>query len=314
MTRLAVEGRLDVAVAEAFPELSRSRAAGLIREGRVTLDGRVVTRPSERCAAGAELDVDLPPPRPVSTVAQDLPLRVVYQDEHLAVVDKDAGMVVHPSAGHEDGTLVNALLHHLDDLSGIGGEERPGIVHRLDRGTSGLLVVAKTDAAHRALQEQFTTHEAGRVYLAVVHDPPRTDAGTERSWLARHPRDRLRQASTTEDRGRMAVTHWEVLHRAGTVGVVRCRLETGRTHQVRVHLSERGSPIVGDATYARKGTSRVPASLKGLVDPSGERPFLHAWRLSLRHPADGRPMSFTAPAPADLQAVFDALGFLPPRA
>ncbi|MCA9495295.1 MAG: RluA family pseudouridine synthase [Myxococcales bacterium] len=309
MTRVAGEGRLDTVVAETFPELSRSRSAALIREGRVSLDGRVVTRPSERCAVGAELVVDLPPPRPVATEAQDLPLRIVFQDEHLAVVDKEAGMVVHPSAGHADGTLVNALLHHLNDLSGIGGEERPGIVHRLDRGTSGLLVVAKTDAAHRALQEQFAVHEAGRIYLAVVHDPPRADAGTERSWLARHPKDRLRQASTTEDRGRLAITHWDVLHRAGTVGVVRCRLETGRTHQVRVHLAERGSPIVGDGTYARKAANRVPASLRRLVDPSGERPLLHAWRLSFRHPADDRSMSFTAPAPADLQAVLDALGY-----
>lgn len=306
------DGRLDAVLAAAFPEISRSRAARLIREGRVRVAGRVVTRPAEACAAGVPLELDLPAPSPVDTVAQDLPLSLVFEDEHLAVVDKAAGMVVHPAPGHADGTLVNALLHHLDDLSGIGGEERPGIVHRLDRGTSGLLVVAKTDRAHRALQEQFSTHEAGRVYLAVVHDPPEEDAGTERSWLARDPRDRVRQASTTEDRGRLAVTHWEVLHRAGTVGVVRCRLETGRTHQVRVHLSERGSPIVGDPTYARKGASRLPAALRPLVDASGARPLLHAWQLALRHPADDRWLRFTAEPPADLAAVFSALGFAPP--
>ncbi len=307
--RAPAGGRLDVVLVATFPELSRARAAKLVREGRVTVDGRVVIRPAEACAEGAALSVDVPPPTPSAAVAQDLPLRLVFEDERLAVVDKAAGMVVHPSPGHADGTLVNALLHHLDDLSGIGGEERPGIVHRLDRGTSGLLVVAKDDLAHRSLQAQFASHAAGRIYLALVHDPPARDRGTERGWLARHPKDRLRQASTTEDRGRLAVTHWEVLARAGTVGLMRCRLETGRTHQVRVHLSEAGSPLLGDGLYARKSASRLPASLKDLVDPSGERPLLHAWRLSFAHPADGRPMAFEAPPPPDFRAVLDRLGF-----
>ncbi len=297
--------RLDVRVAELVPALSRSRAARLVKDGRVTVDGVVEARPSAKVPEGAEVVVDVPPPAPVDVEAQDLPLAVVYEDADLVVIDKAAGMVVHPAPGHQDGTLVNALLHHVDDLSGIGGEERPGIVHRLDRGTSGLLVVAKHDLAHRALAEQFAAHTAGRVYLALVHGAPKSDAGRVESLLARHPRDRLRMASGAQ--GRRAVTHWRVLARAGTVSLIECRLETGRTHQVRVHLSEQGWPILGDRLYARKG-HRPPATLRGLVDPEGERPLLHAFQLHLAHPRTGEALAFEAPPPADFQAVLDALG------
>jgi 23S rRNA pseudouridine1911/1915/1917 synthase len=251
--------------------------------------------------------VDVPPPQPSRAQPQALPIGVVYEDAHLAVVDKPAGMVVHPAPGHADGTLVNALLHHLDGLSSVGGEQRPGLVHRLDRGTSGLLVVAKDDPSHHGLSEQFAAHTAGRIYLAWVHDPPAAAAGTVQSQLARHPRDRLRYASTDGAHGKRAVTHWERIARRGTVGLLRCRLETGRTHQVRVHLSELGCPLLGDALYARRGASPLPASLRSLVDPTGERPMLHAWQLRFTHPRTGEALRFVAEPPADFRAVADAL-------
>lgn len=299
----AEAGRLDAVLASALPEHSRSRLSALVKEGRVTVDGRVETRPSAKVSAGARLAIDVPEPRAVGLVAQDLPVAIVYQDADVAVIDKAPGMVVHPGAGHEDGTLVNALLHHVRDLSGIGGELRPGIVHRLDRGTSGLLVVAKHDRAHRALAEQFADHSAGREYLAIcVGDPP-ADAGRIASRLARHPRDRVRFASTDDpEAGRHAVTHWRVDERfAHGVILVRCRLETGRTHQVRVHCSEAGWPLLGDPLYGR---ARPPDAIRHLIDP--ERPLLHATALHFRHP-DGRALRFDAPPPPDFQAVLDAL-------
>jgi 23S rRNA pseudouridine1911/1915/1917 synthase len=301
----SVGGRLDAVLAASGPGFTRSQVARWIREGRVRVDGRVVTRPAEPVLPGAALAVEVPPPAPSSVAAQDLPLTLVHEDADLAVIDKAPGMVVHPAPGHADGTLVNALLHHLDDLSGVGGEERPGIVHRLDRGTSGLLVVAKHDLAHRALSAQFADHSAGREYLAVVSPVPAADQGTERSTLGRHPRDRHRMATVSG--GRPAVTHWRVAARAGRVGVVVCRLETGRTHQVRVHLAERGSPLVGDGVYG-PGDRALPASVRRLVDPSGERPLLHAFRLRFRHPATGEAQTFVAAPPPDLRRVLDALG------
>ncbi|MEZ4240298.1 MAG: RluA family pseudouridine synthase [Myxococcota bacterium] len=300
--------RLDVAVAEGVPALSRAQAARLIGEGRVWVAGQAVVRPAAKVTAGDAVEVEVPPPAPVDVVPQALPLPVVYQDDAIAVVDKPAGMVVHPAPGHADGTLVNALLHHLDGLSSVGGVQRPGLVHRLDRGTSGLVVVARTDAAHRALSAQFADHSAGRTYLAWVHDPPAADAGTCDSVLARHPRDRLRYASTDDPaRGKRAVTHWVVLARQGRVGLVQARLETGRTHQVRVHLRELGCPLLGDGLYAWKGSSPLPATLRGRTDPSGQRPMLHAWQLALTHPSTGAPMRFVAAPPPDFAAIAEAL-------
>jgi 23S rRNA pseudouridine1911/1915/1917 synthase len=293
-----------------FPELSRSAAARLVREGRVKVGDATATRPSLLVEAGAVLVVEVPPPRPSAAIPQALPLRIVFQDDDLAVIDKEAGMVVHPAAGHPDGTLVNALLHHLPDLSGIGGAERPGVVHRLDRGTSGLLVVAKNDAAHRALAAQFAAHTAGRTYLALVHGGPRDGEGTIESHLGRHPTDRVRQASSKTG-GRRAVTHWRKLGQSGEVALLSCRLETGRTHQVRVHLSEQGWPIVGDRLYARRG-ARLPATLKGVVDESGRRPMLHAWRLAFEHPRTGSRMELVAAPPADFAAALRALGLTAP--
>lgn len=305
---VAIAQRLDTAVSSAIPDLSRAQASRWIRDGRVRIDDRSEDRPAARVAVGARLTVDVPPPVAPRAQPQDLPLVVVYEDPHLAVVDKPAGMVVHPAPGHADGTLVNALLHHLEGLSSVGGEQRPGLVHRLDRGTSGLLVVAKDDRTHHGLSEQFAAHTAGRIYLAWVHDPPAADTGTVESRLARHPKDRLRYASTDGPRGKRAVTHWTCVVRRGTVGLMRCRLETGRTHQVRVHLTELGCPLVGDGLYVRRGASPVPASIRELVNPSGERPFLHAWQLRFTHPITGEALQFEAPPPPDFQAVADALG------
>lgn len=294
--------RLDVILAEMYPEHSRSRLASLVREGAVEVEGTVVTRPSSKILEGARIVLDEPAPRPVGVVAQDLPLSIVYQDADLAVIDKQAGLVVHPGAGHPDGTLVNALLHHLDDLSGIGGELRPGIVHRLDRGTSGLLVVAKNDQAHRHLAAQFADHSAGREYLALCVGKPRTSGGTLASELARHPKDRVKFASVRDGRsGKHAVTHWAIERSFGTVHLVRCHLETGRTHQIRVHLSEHGLPLLGDPLY---GKARPPASIRELVVP--DRPLLHAEVLHFEHPSAG-PMRFHAPVHEDFQRVLDAL-------
>lgn len=300
----AVEaGRLDVALAACFPEITRSKASKLIEAGCVTVDGRPVGKVSEKVPAGAALGVRLPEPAPSTAVAQDLPIEIVYQDADVAVVDKAAGMVVHPGAGNWDGTLVNALLFHLEGLSGCNGELRPGIVHRLDRGTSGLLVVAKHDHAHARLAAQFAEHSAGRTYLALCMGEPKTTSGTIRSKLDRHPGDRLRFCSRTDGRGRPAVTHWSVVGYGRGISLIQCRLETGRTHQIRVHLTEQGWPLVGDPLY-RRGDRNEPGWLRPLLP--AQRPMLHAWQLRFAHPADGRPMTFVAPPPADFTAAVDA--------
>lgn len=287
-------GRLDLTLARLFPDLSRSRAAALIKEGVVSVDGRFLHKPGAELRGGEAIEVDVPESAPSATTAEDLPLRIVYEDADVAVIDKDAGMVVHPAPGHANGTLVNALLHHLEDLSGVGGVDRPGIVHRLDKGTSGLLVVAKSDVAHRCLQAQFADHSAGRTYLALCFGVPREASGTVRSNLGRYAHDR-QKFCTVQRGGRPAVTHWTRVAVSGSLSLIQCQLETGRTHQVRVHLSESGWPIVGDPLYG-PDPQRLPATLKGRVDD--DRPLLHAWRLRFRHP-DGREMAFGAPLPED---------------
>jgi 23S rRNA pseudouridine1911/1915/1917 synthase len=296
------DARLDVAIAALFPDVSRSRAASLVKDGAVRVDGAPASRPSQAVRVGARIDLELPPATAAEAVPQDLPLRIVFEDAHIVVVDKDAGMVVHPGAGHADGTLVNALLHHVDDLSGIGGVERPGIVHRLDKDTSGLLVVAKHDRAHQVLSRQFADHSAGRTYLAICLGIPAMVKGTLRSSLGRHPTDRLRFASV--EGGKLAVTHWERLGVSGRIALIECRLETGRTHQVRVHLAEAGWPIVGDPLYFR---GKLPASVAPLV----HRTMLHARQLCLRHPETGEQLVFDAPIPTDFAAVLAALELSP---
>jgi len=293
--------RLDKAIAAALPHLSRSRVKGLIDSGHVTVDGRTL-RPSARPTPGALVIVDEPVSVATALVAQDLPLEILHSDEHLAVIVKPAGMVVHPAPGHPDGTLVNALMHHLDGLSNIGGEDRPGIVHRLDKGTSGVMVVARHDQAHRGLQDLFRTHDLDRRYLALVQAGPQLDNGTIRTEHGRHPHDRLRFASVRG--GREAVTRWSRRESLGIATLLECKLETGRTHQVRVHLAEQGWPIVGDPLYTRGRTPR-----KGLRElaASLDHQLLHAYRLGFVHPMTGDALAFDAAVPPEFQGVLVAL-------
>ncbi len=302
--------RLDVVVVALAPELSRVAATRLVREGHVQVDGVVITRASETVQAGTPVAIVLPPPVPTELVGEDLPLRIVHEDADIIVIDKDPGMVVHPGAGHTHGTLVNALLHHVDDLSGVGGEERPGIVHRLDRGTSGLIVVAKHDQAHRALAAQFADHSAYRTYLGITLGIPDRLTGTITSSLARDPKDRLRFASTDSSFGKEAITHWRQLASGRGLALVACRLETGRTHQIRVQLTEQGWPLVGDPLYRRR-FAQPPPWLSALVPP--DRPMLHAWRLAFDHPSSGERMVLEAPVPADILAVLAAASMGAPK-
>lgn len=297
-------GRIDRALADAFPDLSRARLQALIEEGAVTVDG-APPRPSAKLPVGTVVQVEVPPVREVDLVAEDLPLPLLYADDDLVVVYKPAGMVVHPAAGHPTGTMVNALLHHVPTLSGIGGEHRPGIVHRLDAGTSGVMVVATNDSAHRGLSEQFRVHSIERRYLALVHRTPRFDRGTFRSSLGRDPVERLKMTSVASG-GREAITHWEVRSRGDRVALVEAKLETGRTHQVRVHLSEAGHPILGDSTYGRRECV-APAGIRALVDAL-DHPLLHAWCLAFTHPRTGERLRFTAPPPDDFVRVAVAAG------
>ncbi|MCO4745057.1 MAG: RluA family pseudouridine synthase [Proteobacteria bacterium] len=292
------KGRVDALLADLFPELSRSRAAALIKDGRVRVDGEVVRRPSTKCISGAQILVEMPPLASAQAEPQDLPLDIVHEDADLIVVNKAPGMVVHPSAGHADGTLVNALLFHIKDLSGIGGVERPGIVHRIDRGTSGLLVVAKHDAAHQALAAQFAEKTAGRRYVALCYGVTKEDGGRIESTLARHPVDRKRFASS-ESGGKRAVTHWRRLAHAPQLTMVECRLETGRTHQIRVHLAEMHHPLVNDDMYGNR--RRVGGPLLRWMDANPRRPLLHAWKLGLTHPTTGERLVCTAPLPQDFK-------------
>jgi 23S rRNA pseudouridine1911/1915/1917 synthase len=259
-------------------------------------------RPSTAVRTGDEISLDVPPAAPSTPRSQDLPLEVVYQDQDLIVVNKPAGMVVHPAAGHPEGTLVNALLHHIEDLSGVGGELRPGIVHRLDRGTSGLMVVAKHDAAHANLARQFHDPEIEKEYIALVWGTVQAGKRID-APIGRDPEQRQRM-STRARRARTAVTRVTAARHFKGLSLLHVALATGRTHQIRVHLSSIGHPIVGDAMYGGM-RRRLPGDLRALAHL--ERPFLHAARLVFAHPSDGRRVEFTAPLPADLEKVLDAL-------
>jgi 23S rRNA pseudouridine1911/1915/1917 synthase len=303
--RVAAEeagARLDVFVAASLPELSRSRAARLIEDGRVRVND-APGRKSYPVEAGDRVTVTLPQPVPSGVGAEALPLTIVHQDEHLAVVDKPAGMVVHPAPGNRSGTLVNALLHHLDDLSGIGGVLRPGIVHRLDRDTSGLLVVAKTDAAHRALAAALKRREVERVYLAAAWGHLAEDERLVDAPIARSPRHRKRMAVV--EGGRAARTRLRVLERWRAADLLRIRLETGRTHQIRVHLAHLGHPVVGDAAYGAggaRGVSGPDRPWAETLERRVTRQFLHAAELAFLHPVSGQPLHFSVPLPAMLEA------------
>jgi 23S rRNA pseudouridine1911/1915/1917 synthase len=301
--------RLDQWLAGQGLPLSRSQLKRRIDEGEVIVNGHP-GRPAQRLKGGDQVVVELAPPRAVDVVAEAIPLEVLYQDRHLVVVNKPPGLVVHPAAGHASGTLVNALLHHVRDLSGVGGELRPGIVHRLDKDTSGVLVVAKDDATHAALAERFRAKDLLRLYHAVVAPPPPVDRGTIETLYGRHPRDRKRFTGRI-DRGKPAVTHFRVLQRFGEAAALcECRLETGRTHQIRVHMAERGWPVLGDPVYGRR--PRDPW-LRELAATLG-RQALHASVLAFRHPLTDQPLRFETPLPSDLGELVEALRAGPPGA
>jgi 23S rRNA pseudouridine1911/1915/1917 synthase len=293
--------RLDHFLTTFLPDQSRASVQRLIKDGHVTGQAGQL-RPSTVVRTGHVYHVDIPEPTSPVPEPEAIPLRIVYEDRELVVLDKPAGMVVHPGAGHSGGTLVNALLHHVKDLSGIGGELRPGIVHRLDRGTSGLMVVAKSDAAHQELSRQFSDREVEKEYVAlvwgVVHAGRRIDAP-----IGRDPGDRQKM-STRARRARSAVTRVTAAHHYTGVSLLKVAIATGRTHQIRVHLSAIGHPIVGDATYG--GVHRRTASHLRAVQRL-ERPFLHSARLAFTHPGDGRRVEFDSPLPLDLQAVLDEI-------
>ncbi|HET7697759.1 MAG TPA: RluA family pseudouridine synthase [Vicinamibacterales bacterium] len=295
--------RLDTFLAGVMPDRSRSFIQKLLKDGLVTVPGGATRKPlraSTPVHSGQRFVVALPEPEPATAEPEDLPLSILYEDSDIAVIDKPAGMVVHPGAGHSRGTVVNALLYHVEDLSGIGGELRPGIVHRLDRGTSGVMVAAKNDAAHQELSRQFQDREVEKEYIALVwglvQPGKRIDAP-----IGRDPNDRQKM-STRARRARSAVTRvtWALNLRG--VSLIHVAIHTGRTHQIRVHLNSIGHPIVGDATYG--GVHRHVADDVRAVQRL-ERPFLHAARLKFTHPADGRVMEFESPLPHDLQSVLD---------
>jgi 23S rRNA pseudouridine1911/1915/1917 synthase len=286
--------RLDKRILETHPDFSRSRIEGLVKSGFVTVNGAVAEKAGMKVSEDDEIVVEIPPPVPAVPEPEDIALDVVYEDGDMLVVNKAPGMVVHPAPGHFTGTLVNALLHHCPDLSGIGGVARPGIVHRLDQDTSGLIVVAKSQRAMDGLVKAFSSHKAiAKTYIAVCHGRPRLDAGRIENLIGRHPVDRKRMA-IVEKNGKVAVTNWRTLETNGTTSVLECRIETGRTHQIRVHTASLGTPVIGDKVYGK-------SALDKRLSPVPARQMLHAWRLGLRHPASGEPMEFVAPVPSDME-------------
>lgn len=286
--------RLDKLISEQLPELTRSAVQHLMQDGCVTIAGKPVKK-NTKASAGDVITVELPEPREVEIEPENIPLDIVYEDEDIIVVNKPKGMVVHPAPGNWSGTLVNALMYHCgDSLSGINGEIRPGIVHRIDKDTSGLLVVAKNDRAHQSLAEQIKVHSAGRRYFAVVYGTPREQKGTVNAPIARHPIDRKKMAVLAG--GREAITHYEVLEQYAGYSYLTFLLETGRTHQIRVHMAYIGHPIIGDPLY---GPAKDKWKLQGQC--------LHAGELTLTHPATGERMTFQAPLPAYFTTVLQKL-------
>jgi len=307
--------RLDRWLARSFPDISRTRFQTFIAEGRVTVEGKALTEPRHKIVAGVTVAFDIPQAAPAVPAGEAITLAVVYEDDALIVIDKPAGLVVHPGAGHGSGTLVNALIAHCgDSLSGIGGVRRPGIVHRLDKDTSGLLVIAKTDEAHKGLSEQFAAHgrdgRLERVYLAFVWGVPERSRGAISAALARSTINRKKIAVSKSQSARSAVTHYAVVETFDhTVSLVECRLETGRTHQIRVHMAHIGHPLLADPVYgkgfassARKLSDKARKALEKL-----NRQALHAMVLGFIHPVTGVPMRFESPLPYDLQVLIDAL-------
>lgn len=299
--------RLDALVAAAVPAVSRSRAKRLIDEGLVLVNG-AVKKASHLIVEGEKIAVEIPPPREASAAPQPIPLDVLFEDADIIVVNKHAGMVVHPAAGHPDGTLVNALLFHCGDLSGIGGELKAGIVHRLDAGTSGAIIAAKNDEAHRALAAQFKVRSVQKIYLALVFGAMRAEAGRFDQPIGRSRGDRKRMSAHTR-KGRDSLTEWRVAERFGkALSWIEIRLRTGRMHQIRVHFAEAGHPLVGDPLYGgqRKAGRLPPGGLRDIAQVF-PRPALHAWKLAIDHPRTNERMEFVAPMPHDIQVLLKKL-------
>jgi len=298
--------RLDAFLVMQLPEFSRATLQRLVDDGHVQLDGNK-PRSSAKLRGGEQITLLVPPPAPAVPLAEDIPLTVLYEDHDLIVINKPAGMTVHPGAGTDSGTLVNALLGHCDDLSGIGGELRPGIVHRLDKGTSGVLVAAKNDTAHRSLSEQFAAHSIKRLYWALIYGSPQEDTGKVSNIIGRHPSDRLRMSGKARH-GKEATTNWRVLERFSAASLVQLRLETGRTHQIRVHLTEANMPLLGDPLYPDGGrfNNLKDTRLKGLISHLG-RQALHARVLGFIHPLSGQYLEFTSEPPEDFSTVLEYL-------
>ncbi len=298
--------RIDAWIAAHVPGLSRAQAQRLIDDRRVRIADVVVGKPGQRVRAGEQVVVEIPAPEPIELVAEDLPLVVLYEDRDLIIIDKSAGMVVHPAVGHPRGTLVNALLFHCTDLSGIGGALRPGIVHRLDKDTSGVMVASKTDRAHAALSAAFAAKSRGepggivREYLGITAPAPPAASGTLRTYYGRHPSDRKRFSSRVTG-GKPAVTHWTTVEPLAGAALVRFRLETGRTHQIRVHTADHHWPLLGDPLYGR-----APRPLATIALALG-RQALHAAVLELDHPVRGARRRFESPLPPDLAAALSRL-------
>ncbi len=289
-TDLAKSERIDRFLAHHLNDLSRSRIQSLIDEGYVTVNDLLCNNKKDLIKAGDRIQIITPAATPLDLVAQDIPLDVLYEDEHLIVINKPAGLVVHPAAGHSDGTLVNALLAHCTELSGINGTQRPGIVHRLDKDTSGVIVVAKSDRAHQDLQAQIQAKTARREYLGIVRGVPKSESGVIDAPIARHKSDRKKMAVI--ENGRKAITHWQISERLGHYTLVKFDLETGRTHQIRVHSAHMGWAIAGDPVYGHPN-KEVSQYLSGQA--------LHAWRLTFTHPISGELIENIAPLPTGFE-------------
>jgi len=288
--------RLDKFLVICLPDFSRSRLQGLIQDGFVRVDERVITKAGHGLEVGQTVTVYLPPPQPSGLQAEEIPLQVVFENDDLLVINKPAGMVVHPAAGHAGGTLVNAALAHAPEMEGIGGEQRPGVVHRLDKDTSGLILMAKNDGAHRRLQDQFRLRQVKKVYLALVDGAPPTPSGRVEAAIGRDPSHRKQMAVVSDLKGRPAVTEYYTLESFAKHTLIEAHPHTGRTHQIRLHLAFVGCPIVADTLYGRRHPT-LPL----------ERHFLHAARLTIRLPGESKERTFEAPLPPELQQVLDLL-------
>ncbi|MBD2499407.1 RluA family pseudouridine synthase [Anabaena azotica] len=290
--------RIDRYLAEELPDLSRSRIQQLIEQGKVQVNGKICTSKKINLKVGDRITLEIPEAQPLELTPQDIPLDILYEDDQLLILNKPAGLVVHPAPGHPNGTLVNALLAHCPNLPGIGGVQRPGIVHRLDKDTTGAIAIAKTDIAYQHLQAQLQAKTARREYLGVVYGAPKTESGTIDLPIGRHPQDRKKMAIVPVDKGgRSAITHWLVKERLGNYTLIHFQLETGRTHQIRVHSAKIGHPIIGDPVY---GSGRsVGVNLPGQA--------LHAWKLKVQHPISGDAIEVTAQLPQTFNTLLDIL-------